>query len=76
MKFNLNLWLCPFKSCYFHLRNVGRIRNYITEDTCKTLVNSLVTSRLDYGNALANKLTDKLQRVHNTAARIITRLTI
>ena len=65
------------KSCYFHLRNIGRIRNYITEDACKTLVNSLVTSRLDYGNALligtTKQLTDKLQRVHNTAARIITR---
>ena len=65
------------KSCYFHLRNIGRIRNYITEDACKTLVNSLVTSRLDYGNALligtSKQLTDKLQRVHNTAARIITR---
>lgn len=40
------------KSCYFHLRNIGRIRNYITEEACKTLVNALVTSRLDYGNAL------------------------
>lgn len=64
------------KSCYFHLRNIGRIRNYITEDAAKTLVNALITSRLDYGNALLlgiNKnLTSKLQRVHNTAARIIT----
>lgn len=64
------------KSCYFHLRNIGRIRNYITEDACRTLVNALVTSRLDYGNALLvginKQLTDKLQRVQNTAARIIT----
>ena len=63
------------KSCYFHLRNIGRIRNNITEEACKTLVNALVTSRLDYGNALlvwTNKqLTNKLQRVHNTAARLI-----
>jgi hypothetical protein len=36
------------------------------------VVNALVTSRLDYGNALlygkTKNLTDKLQRVHNTAA--------
>ena len=41
------------------------------------LVNAVVTSRLDYGNALlysiTTNLTDKLQRVHNTAARLIAR---
>ena len=26
------------KSCYFQIRNIGRIRSYITEDVCKTLV--------------------------------------
>ena len=25
------------KSCYFQIRNFGRIRSYTTEDTCKTL---------------------------------------
>jgi hypothetical protein len=40
------------KSCYFQIRNIGRNRSYITEDACKTLVCSLITSCLDYGNAL------------------------
>ena len=65
------------KSCYHQIRNIGRIREYITEDACKTLVCSLVTSRLDYGNALLfevnSGLINKLQRVQNTAARLITR---
>jgi hypothetical protein len=66
------------RSCYFHIRNIGCIRPFISEDACKMLVNALVTSRLDYGNALLygtyfKYLTDKLQRVHNTAARLITR---
>ena len=65
------------RSCYFNIRNIGRIRPYISEDACKTLVNSLVTSRLDYSNALlygVNKqLTNKLQRAQNAAARLITR---
>ena len=65
------------RSCYFNIRNIGRIRPYISEDACKTLVNSLVTSRLDYGNALlygVNKLlTNKLQRAQNATARLITR---
>ena len=63
------------RSCYMHLRRIGSIRPFITEDACKILVNSLVTSRLDYGNALLyginKQLTNKLQRIQNTAARII-----
>jgi hypothetical protein len=65
------------RSCFFHLRNIGRIRPYITTDACKTLVNSLVTSRLDYANVLlcgaSNGALGKLQRIQNTAARLITK---
>ena len=65
------------KSCYFHICNIGRIRRFITTSACKTLVNSLVTSRLDYGNTLLfgiNKSTlNRLQKVQNTAARLVTR---
>lgn len=64
------------KSCFFHLRNIGRIRPFITMNACKTLINSLVTSRLDYANVLLagvnSKVISKLQRVQNTAARLIT----
>lgn len=65
------------KSCFNQIRNIGRIRSYITDSACKTLVCSLITSRLDYGNALlydvnASALA-KLQRVQNTAARLIAR---
>jgi len=34
------------------LRNIGLIRKYINDEKCKTLVQVLVISRLDYGNAL------------------------
>ena len=65
------------RSAYFHLRNIGHIRKYLTVDATKSLVNALVTSRLDYCNALLigvpNTVLSKLQRVQNTAARIITR---
>jgi hypothetical protein len=40
------------KSCYFQIRNIECNRSYTSEDACKTLVCSLVASRLDYGNAL------------------------
>ncbi|CAC5421345.1 unnamed protein product [Mytilus coruscus] len=65
------------KSCYHQIRTIGNIRSYITENACKTLVCSLVTSRLDYGNALLYNVNfstiARLQRVQNTAARLITR---
>jgi hypothetical protein len=44
------------KSCFNQIRNIGRIRTYITDDACKTLVNSLITSQLDYGNVMLHDL--------------------
>ena len=65
------------KSCRYYLRCIGRIRKYLSDDDCKTLVHALVTSRLDYGNVLLLGLPEAtlnvLQRVQNCAARIITR---
>jgi hypothetical protein len=63
------------RTCYFHLRNIGRIRKCLTKESAATLVHSLVASRIDYGNSLLyglpNSLLSKLQRILNTAARIV-----
>ena len=40
------------KTCYYKIRNIGQIRSCITSDACKILVHALVTSHLDYCNAL------------------------
>jgi len=65
------------RSCYNQIRSIGRIRNFINTDTCRTLVQALVTSRLDYANSLllgiTKAQTDRLQRLQNCAARLITR---
>ena len=65
------------KSANYHLRNIGRIRKYLTTDSARNAVVSLVTSRLDYCNGLLCGITGelilKLQRVQNNAARVITR---
>jgi uncharacterized protein YfeS len=62
------------KSCFAQIRTIGRIRPYLSESACKTLVAILVTSRIDYGNAILyginNNVLSKLQRVQNTAARL------
>ena len=65
------------KSCFHQILNIDKIGPFITENDCKTLVCSLVTSRLNYGNALLygvnNCILSKLQLVQNTAARLISR---
>ena len=65
------------KSCFGQIRQIGNIRQYLTTDATKSLVNSLVTSRLDYCNALLSgvpkTILNKLQNVQNTAARVVTR---
>lgn len=66
-------------STFYHIRNIGAIRRYLTSEATKSLMHSLslVTSRLDYDNSLLvglpGSLTQKLERVQSTAARVITR---
>ena len=66
------------KQAYFQIRTVAQIRPYINTETAKTLMRSLVLSRLDYCNSLLygipKYLLNQLQVVQNTAARIIYRL--
>ena len=40
------------KTCRYHLRNISRIRHVLSDDACRTIIQALVTSRLDYSNAL------------------------
>ena len=40
------------QTAFFHLRSIGQIRRYLTEDACTTLVHSLVSTRIDYCNSL------------------------
>ncbi len=63
------------RACYVGLRDVGKIRPYLTEDATKKLVIAFVISKLDCNNALLYKISkflqDKLQLVQNNAARLI-----
>ena len=66
------------KSTYFHLRNIGGIRNILSNDACAELIHSLVSVRLDYCNyilyGLPDNSLDRLQKIQNTAAIMLVRL--
>ena len=38
--------------CYYHLRNISKIRRFLSDDACRALIQATVVSRLDYANAL------------------------
>ena len=63
------------KACYFHIRRLRQIIKFVNHDTAQQLFSSFVLSRLDYCNTvlagLPNKSLNILQRVQNTAARVI-----
>ena len=63
------------RSAIFHLRNISRIRRYLTAATTEQVVHAFVTSRLDIGNALLYrqplKQMQRLQKIHNWPARLI-----
>jgi hypothetical protein len=65
------------QSARFHLRNIGRIRRYLSEGAPTRLVHAFITSRLDCNNSLLCGLPKvqltRLQRVQNSAARLISR---
>ena len=63
------------KAAFFHIFNIRRIRKFRSFNTVQTLVNAFVISRLDYCNniffGLPNTELQNLQRIQNTAARLI-----
>ena len=65
------------KSCFYHIRDLRRIRRHIPLSTAKTISNALISSRLDYCNSLLNNIAkqdlSKLQSVQNCLARVVLR---
>ena len=63
------------RSAYIAIRKIGKIRRFLDQNSAHRLVHAFVTSRLDCCNSLLfglpQKTTLKLQRVQNTAARLV-----
>jgi len=65
------------RSIYHNIRLISRIQQILDTETCKRVVNALVTPRLDFNNALLVGLPDslihRLQLAQNAAARVVSR---
>ena len=63
------------RACQLQLHKIARIHNYLSNDTCASIIQGLVTSKLDYANCLlygVNKVfLHRLQIVQNLAACVI-----
>ena len=64
------------KKCHFHLHNIRAIRKSLTKTATEQLVHAFVPSTIDNCNALLcgipSSLIDKLQRMQNSAAMVVT----
>ena len=65
------------KGAWAQLRQIAQIRQYLDSKSAATLMHSFVSSRLDNFNSLLYGIpkyqTEKLQRVQNAAARIVSK---
>jgi hypothetical protein len=64
------------KGCFFWIHNINRIKRYLDFEAMEKLIHCFITSKLDFCNSLflglpATQL-QRLQRVQNAAARILT----
>ncbi len=64
------------KTSFFHLLSIARLRSSLTLADAEILTHALITSRLDYCNALflglPKKIIARLKYVQNSAARVLT----
>ena len=80
--FDNSLTMCEFinskcSACFYYIREIAKIRKYLTLEAAKNIVQSYVISRLDFCNSIlygVNKqYIKKLQFVQNAAAKLIYR---
>ena len=63
-------------SCFYHIKDLRRIRRFLPKSVALILANALVSNRIDYCNSLFYSLDSRqlrrLQAVQNTLSRIVT----
>ena len=65
------------KIAFYHLRNIAKVRLFLSLADTEKLIHAFITSRLDYCNALLSGLPKKaisqLQNIQNAAAQVLTK---
>ena len=65
------------RACFYHIRDLRRIRKKSVFRSCQQIAMALVSSKLDYCNSLFHNMPGKdiarLQRVQNCLARVVTK---
>lgn len=67
-------------ACNYHLHRLSSIRRYLTTEATKTLIQALITTRIDYCSSLLVNIPaaqlKRLQLIQNKAARLVTRTSV
>ncbi len=65
------------KNGFYHLKNIAKVRPFLSQANTETLIHAFITCRIDYCNALLSGLPKKniapLQLLQNSAARVLTK---
>lgn len=65
------------KSAFWHLRNIAKVRDFISPHDLKKPIHAFISCRVDYCNSLfiglSKKTTRQLQLIQNAASRILTK---
>ena len=76
LSFNSHIKLIT-KTAYYHLKNIARIKGYMSKHDLEKLIHAFISSRLDYCNGLFSGLSKQalrqLQLIQNAAARVLTK---
>ncbi|PME06503.1 hypothetical protein A8A06_07420 [Escherichia coli] len=75
MSFNAHIkQIC--RTAFYHLRNIAKIRNILSQSDAEKLVHAFITSSLDYCNSFLSGCSKSslksLQLIQNAAARVLT----
>ena len=65
------------KTSFYHLKNIARVRLFLSQASTEVLMHAFISCRLDYCNALLSGLPKKsisnIQLLQNSAAQVLTR---
>ena len=64
--------------CWYHIRNIQKIRRYLTNEELKKVVHAVISSKIDYCNSILYGVKmstiNKLQTVQTEAAKIVSHI--